>query len=91
MIDVSWDGSNEAEYMADLQIITYDRKDAIAEVGAMLIKKNIYYCSFFARSNKNNTATVRVKVEIQDMEQLHRVIKMLKNGQGIIEVHRMGV
>ena len=89
-IDVEWDsaGSDQAPYTVRLTMQVEDRKGMLAEISAKVSDINTNITNMEARTGVDQQARIDMTVEIRDVKHLEKVIKSIKNVQGVLGVER---
>ena len=89
LIEVSWANAKKTTYPADFIISAYDRSSLILEVMNQITDMNLTVRAMNARLNKEGIAIINITLDIQDTEQLDRIINRIDNLQGVIKVNRI--
>ena len=89
-IEVEWDsaGSDQAPYTVRLTMQVEDRKGMLAEISAKVSDINTNITNMEARTGVDQQARIDMTVEIRDVKHLEKVIKSIKNVQGVLGVER---
>jgi GTP pyrophosphokinase len=88
-IDVEWDKATDASpYTVRLKISVADRRGILADLSSRIadIKTNIREIE--ATVDEEHRGSIRMTVEIADVKHLERVMRSLKNVDGVIAVER---
>ncbi|KOF55926.1 (p)ppGpp synthetase [Clostridium sp. DMHC 10] len=88
IIEVNWGKAKNESYIAELEIRGDDRQGLLADVVEVITAMNISMDSINAKTSKNNSAFVNVKMKIQDVEHLAILMKKIKKLNGITDVYR---
>jgi GTP pyrophosphokinase len=88
-IEVEWDTGEEERptYTVRLHIQVQDRKGLLADVSAKVAGINTNIKTLEAKANERE-GQIEMTVEINDLKHLEKVIKLLRNVEGVIEVER---
>lgn len=89
LIDVEWDTSKPLSFQAEIQVRAADRKGLLSEVTRVITDSKITVTALNARTNKERLAILNLTVEIDNIEQLDRIMQKFNNLQGVIDVHRV--
>ena len=89
LIEVSWANRGAESYPAEIIVIAHDRNALLMEVVNLLAEAKIPVKGINARVNKDGNAVINLIIEIQDSEQLSRILKRLRKIKDIIEVSRI--
>ena len=88
-IEVEWDSAGgETPYTVRLTMQVADRKGMLAEISARVSDINTNITNMEARTGDDQHARIDMTVEIKDVKHLEKVIKSIKNVQGVIDVER---
>ena len=88
-IDVEWDqAAGDAPYTVRLTMQVEDRKGMLAEISAKVSDINTNITNMQARTGDDQQARIDMTVEIRDLKHLDKVIKSIKNVQGVLGVER---
>lgn len=88
-IEVKWASSIETSYTASVQVVSMDRKGLLSEITMFMHELDLTMSGINAKIDKNGIAIVNISLEIQDIEELNKFMKKLKNLEDIIEVKRI--
>ncbi len=88
-IEVKWASSIETSYTASVQVVSLDRKGLLSDITMFMHELDLTMSGINAKIDKNGIAIVNISLEIQDIEELNKFMKKLKNLEDIIEVKRI--
>jgi GTP pyrophosphokinase len=89
LIEVSWVKEKNASYMAELEIYANDRNGLLADCTAAVSEIKAKIVSINARTVQNNrVAIINIGVEVEDIDMLNKVIKVLRKVDSVYDVHR---
>ena len=88
LIEVGWVATARAMYNVDIEIRATDRKGLLAEITTQLDDARINIVTFSSRTTKEKVAIINLVLEIDDIEQMNRLIKKFHRIQGINDVYR---
>ncbi len=89
IIQVSWGQAPAKTYPVDIQIRAYDRSGLLRDVSQMLLNEKINVLAVNTLSDKDdNTANMRLTIEIPGMEALGRLLARISQLPNIIEARR---
>src|SRR5262245_4492062 len=90
-IDVEWDkGTDGSPYTVRLRISVEDRRGILADVSSRIAKINTNIRDVEATVGADHRASIRMTVEISDVKHLEKVMKSIKNIEGVLAVERSG-
>jgi GTP pyrophosphokinase len=89
MIDVRWYGeSKKTTYKADVAILANDRTALLMEVTNAIGESKIPLKAITARTTKNQVAIMNITLEINDTNELEKIIKKIKKIESVFNVTR---
>ncbi len=89
IIQVSWGQAPAKTYPVDIQIRAYDRSGLLRDVSQMLLNEKINVLAVNTQSDKSdNTANMRLTIEIPGMEALGRLLARISQLPNVIEAKR---
>ena len=88
-IDVEWDKSADASpYTVRLQISVEDRRGILADVSSRIADIDTNIRDIEATVDAEHRGSIRMTVEISDVKHLEKVMKSIKNVDGVLAVER---
>ncbi|MFA7572312.1 MAG: bifunctional (p)ppGpp synthetase/guanosine-3',5'-bis(diphosphate) 3'-pyrophosphohydrolase, partial [Lutispora sp.] len=88
LIEVEWNTQSMVSYNADVQVKANDRQGLLAEVTSIINENKINIISFYSRTSKDKVANINFILEINDVEQLNKLIRKFRRIEGVIDVFR---
>lgn len=89
MIQVAWGHAPARTYPVDIQIRAYDRSGLLRDISQVLLNEKINVLSVNTQSDKgDNTASMRLTIEIPGMPALGRLLARISQLPNIIEARR---
>lgn len=88
LIEVKWFTASNVAYKADITIMANDRASLLMEVTNVMAEAKIHLKAINARTTKDQLAIINLTFEINDTEQLQKIIKKLKKVDSVFEVTR---
>jgi len=89
IIEVNWGGTPASVYPVDVDIEAYDRSGLLRDITQLLSSSRSDVLALNTLTNKDeNTAHIRITVEISSLEQLARLLAQIRNLPNIIDVRR---
>jgi len=90
-IEVEWDkGADGSPYTVRLRISVEDRRGILADVSSRIAKINTNIRDVEATVGADHRGSIRMTVEISDVKHLEKVMKSIKNIEGVLAVERAG-
>jgi GTP pyrophosphokinase len=88
-IDVEWDkGQDASSYTVRLRISVEDRRGILADVSSRIADIDTNIRDVEATVGEDMRGSIRMTVEISDLKHLERVMKSIKNVEGVLAVER---
>ncbi len=88
LIEVKWYTASNVAYKADVNIMANDRASLLMEVTNVIAEAKIHLKAINARTTKDQLVIINLTLEINDTEQLEKIIKKLKKVDSVFEVSR---
>lgn len=89
IIDVEWFNQNkQTTYTVDIEIYANDRDGLLADIIKELATIKTKLIAVSARANKEKIAITDVTVEVENIEELNKVLKTLRKVDSVYEVRR---
>lgn len=89
MIDVEWYKQNQnTSYTVDIEIYANDRTGLLADIITELSTQKTKLMGVNARANKEKIAITDVTIEVENIEELNKVLKNLRKVDSVYEVRR---
>jgi len=88
LIEVKWYTAGNVSYKADINIMANDRASILMEVTNVIGEAKIHLKAINARTTKDQLVIINLTLEINDTEQLEKIIKKLKKVDSVFEVSR---
>lgn len=89
IIDVKWyEESKKSSYTVDIEIFANDRTGLLADIIKELSNQKTKLIAVSARANKEKIAITDVTVEVENLDELNKVLKALRKVDSVYEVNR---
>ncbi len=88
-IDVSWASSQKGDYKVVLLVSAENRKGIFAEISAAISTDNANIVEISAHTTPDNTADLRIVVEVENLDHLHVLLQHLRQMKPVISVKRI--
>ena len=90
LIDAEWQAPEDAseKYVAEILIYADNRNGLLADVSKALTEKNINILSMNTRVTKQGQATLQTTFEIENREELNRVIEKIRGIESVKDIER---
>ena len=91
MIDVSWVGEKQVSYDVNIEVYANDRNGLLADVIRELGNIKTKLVAVNARATKERIAIIDITIETQNLDELNKVLKVLRKVDSVYEVKRKKV
>ncbi len=89
MIDVEWYNENkETSYTVDIEIFANDRNGLLADIIKELSNLKTKIMGVNARATKEKIAITDIKIEVENIDELNKILKALRKVDSVYEVKR---
>ena len=91
MVQVEWEGSANASYEADIQMLCYDHAGLFAEISLVFASQDVPVTAVTAHTvkNKQGLCTMAITIVIKSTQQLEKLLRDIKKRPDVIEVYRV--
>ena len=89
LIEVEWVDEYKASFSSEIQILARDRQMLLADITKAMSDMKVNVTAVNARTTKNKQVVINIMIEINDIEQLRRVIKQIKKIDNVIDAYRV--
>ncbi len=88
-IDVEWEDLKVGKsYAADVCIVSVDRKGIFSDISRACEDMDVHISGVNAKSGKDETVHITLTLSISSTQQMQRVLRTLRNVQGVSNVYR---
>jgi GTP pyrophosphokinase len=88
-IQVNWSNASKRHYPVDIGILAYDRRGLLSDISAVLAKDQINVTSVVTRTHSDNTATLHITLQIDNLSTLGKLISKIIQLPNVIEAYRI--
>ncbi len=89
IIDVAWyDEKAQGSYNVDIEILSNDRTGLLSDIVKEITAQKINIMGVNTKTSKERIATIEVTLEVENIEQLSKVIKAIRKIDSVYEVKR---
>ena len=88
MIDVYWYEAEKTKYSADIEIYGNERSGLLADIIKEIESTKCKLLAVTSRANKEKIAITEVTVEVENIEELNKIVKQLRKVDSVYEVKR---
>ena len=89
IIDVEWyDEEAKGAYNVDIEILSNDRTGLLSDIVKEITSQKINIMGVNTKTSRERIATIDITVEVENIEQLTKVIKAIRKVDSVYEVNR---
>ena len=88
MIDVEWYNQNESSYSVDIEVFSNDRSGLLVEILKELGTTKAKLMGVNTKTTKERIAIIDITIEIENLDELNKVLKAIRKVDSVYEVHR---
>ena len=88
MIDVYWYEAEKARYNVEIEINANDRKGLLADIIKEIETTNSKLVAVTSKSTKEKIAITEITIEVENIDELNKVLKQLRKIDSVYEVKR---
>ena len=88
MIDVEWYNQQKAAYTADIEIYSNDRAGLLADILKEIGTTKAKLMGVNTKTTKQNIAVINISVEIENLDEMNKLIKAVRKVESVYEVKR---
>lgn len=89
IIDVKWyNDSKQSSYTVDIEIYANDRSGLLADIIKELSTQKTKLMAVNSRANKEKIAITDITIEVENLDELNKVLKTLRKVDSVYEVNR---
>ena len=88
IIDVYWYTEDSASYNVDITVFANDRSGLLADVIQVLSNLKTKLMGLNSKATKEHIATIEITIEVENIEELNKVLKELRKVDSVYEVTR---
>ncbi len=93
LIDAEWEGAatekGDGQYLAEIKIYVKDRQGFLMEMSKVFTESDVDVKSMNVRINKQGVATIETGFIVHGRDELGRVMKKLRQLDGVIDIERV--
>ena len=88
MIDVYWLTEKAVAYNVDIEIFANDRTGLLADIISQIGTTKTKLIAVSSRANKERIAITEITLEVENLEELNNVLKVIRKVDSVYEVKR---
>ena len=88
IIDVEWGETEKASYKVDIEILSNDRSGLVADIAKEINNTKATMLMISSKLNKEKIVTTEVTLEVENLDELNKVLKVLRKIDSVYEVKR---
>lgn len=87
-IEVEWDSDKKGTFLSEIQIKAVDRPKLLQDITGLYNDAKLNALSLNLKINKDKVAVIDISFEINETNQLHDLIKKIRNLAGVLDIYR---
>ena len=92
LIDAEWESEvteeSGGQYLSEIKMYAHDRQGLLMEMSRIFTEAEVDVKSMNVRTSKQGTATIEAGFIVHDKEELARIVKKLRQLEGVIDITR---
>ncbi|MBR3002311.1 MAG: bifunctional (p)ppGpp synthetase/guanosine-3',5'-bis(diphosphate) 3'-pyrophosphohydrolase [Clostridia bacterium] len=88
MIDVEWFNQNETSYNVEIEVFSNDRAGLLVDILKELGTTKAKLMGVNTKTTKERIAIIEITIEIENLDELNKVLKSIRKVDSVYEVHR---
>ena len=88
MIEVYWYNEQKSSYSVDIEIFANDRSGLLSDILSEISSSKCKLIAVNCRANKEKIAVAEVTVEVENLDELNKLLKTLRKIDSVYEVKR---
>ena len=88
MIDVEWYNQNQSDYNVDIEVYSNDRSGLLVDILKELGTTKAKLMGVNTRTTKEKIAIIDITIEVENLDELNKVLKAIRKVDSVYEVHR---
>ena len=88
MIDVYWNDKLNSSYNAEIEVYANDRDGLLKDIIKQLESAKAKMMGINAKANKEGVVLIEINLELQNKDELDKVLKTLRNVYSVYDVKR---
>ena len=88
MIDVEWYNQNESSYNVEIEVFSNDRAGLLVDILKELGTTKAKLMGVNTKTTKERIAIIEITIEIENLDELNKVLKAIRKVDSVYEVHR---
>lgn len=89
LLQAQWDIDEGSNYNAEICIRAISKTGLLADITNRIADSDISINAIDAKTNRDQTSTINIVLEIHDIDQLNRLMDRFKNIESVIDVYRV--
>ena len=88
IIEVNWQNDTKASYNVDIEIYANDRVGLLADIIKSIAETKAKLMAVNSKANRERIAITEITVEVENLDELNKVLKVLRKVDSVYEVKR---
>lgn len=89
-IEVHWAKNEEGDFTTQIEILAHTNANLITSIAQKLTNMGLKIRSIDDYDSKDGISTIRVKIDIKDLNQLNTILSKLSSLKFVVSAHRIG-
>jgi GTP pyrophosphokinase len=88
LVEVSWEPSPDDIYLANLKVVSVERKGVLADISSIITQKDANIVEAGVKTTTDHKGIANFTIEIENYEQLQGIIDAIKRVKNVLTVER---
>ena len=88
MIDVEWYNQDKASYQVDIEVYSNDRAGLLLDILKQIETTKAKILGVNTKTTKERIAIIELTLEVENLEELNKVLKLIRKVDSVYEVNR---
>lgn len=88
MIDVEWYKNEKTSYNVEIEVFSNDRDGLLADILRKIGETKAHIMGVNTKTTKERIAIIEITMEVEDLKELNKVIKLIRQVESVYEVKR---
>jgi GTP pyrophosphokinase len=88
LVEVSWEPSPDDIYLANLKVVSVERKGVLADISAIMTHQDANIVEAGVKTTADHKGIANFTIEIENYKQLRDIIDAIKRVENVLTVER---
>jgi GTP pyrophosphokinase len=88
-VEVSWEPSPDDIYLANLKVVSVERKGVLADISSIITQKDANIVEAGVKTTADHKGIARFTIEVENYKQLQDIIGTIKKVKNVLTVERI--